>query len=61
MKPFFVKRLNVVAGDVEVRGDGLRFLVGDVEVRSRLRALFNVYNCLSAVAGFMAIAISIGR
>jgi UDP-N-acetylmuramoyl-L-alanyl-D-glutamate--2,6-diaminopimelate ligase len=41
---------DLVATDVEVTGEGIRFRVDDVEVRSRLRALFNVYNCLGAFA-----------
>src|SRR5256885_15134179 len=41
---------DIVATEVEVSDEGLRFRVGDVEVRSRLRARFNVSNCLGAIA-----------
>jgi UDP-N-acetylmuramoyl-L-alanyl-D-glutamate--2,6-diaminopimelate ligase len=39
---------DVRAVDVATNAGGLSFRVGDVEVRSRLRGLFNVSNCLSA-------------
>jgi UDP-N-acetylmuramoyl-L-alanyl-D-glutamate--2,6-diaminopimelate ligase len=39
---------DVTASDVEVTEEGIRFRVGDVEIRSRLRARFNVHNCLGA-------------
>ncbi len=40
---------DVVATDVEVSAGGIRFRVDGLEVRSRLRALHNVSNCLGAV------------
>ncbi len=41
---------DLAASHVEVTEQGIRFRVGDVEVRSRLRARFNVENCLGAFA-----------
>jgi UDP-N-acetylmuramoyl-L-alanyl-D-glutamate--2,6-diaminopimelate ligase len=40
---------DVRATDVTTDARGLSFRVGDVEVRSRLRGLYNVSNCLSAL------------
>jgi UDP-N-acetylmuramoyl-L-alanyl-D-glutamate--2,6-diaminopimelate ligase len=40
---------DVVAKGVSISPDGLRFRVGTLEVRSRLRASHNVSNCLGAV------------
>ncbi len=40
---------DVVPSGVDVGPDGLRFTVGRVEVRSRLRASFNVANCLGVL------------
>ncbi len=44
------READVRAVDVETTDRGLAFRIGDVEVRSRLRGLFNVYNCLATVA-----------
>jgi UDP-N-acetylmuramoyl-L-alanyl-D-glutamate--2,6-diaminopimelate ligase len=41
---------DVRATDVATDAQGVSFRVGDVEVRSRLRGLYNVSNCLSALA-----------
>jgi UDP-N-acetylmuramoyl-L-alanyl-D-glutamate--2,6-diaminopimelate ligase len=41
---------DVRATDVDTGARGLRFRVGAVEVRSRLRGAFNVSNCLAALA-----------
>ena len=41
---------NVIASDVEVSSSGVSFAVGRLNVRSRLRGMFNVYNCLAALA-----------
>lgn len=41
---------EVRATEVETTARGVAFRVGDLHVRSRLRGLFNVYNCLAAVA-----------
>jgi len=41
---------DVRATDVETTARGIAFRIGDIEVRSRLRGLFNVYNCLAALA-----------
>jgi UDP-N-acetylmuramoyl-L-alanyl-D-glutamate--2,6-diaminopimelate ligase len=41
---------GVRATDVEVRSDGVRFLLDGREVRSPLRGAFNVHNCLAALA-----------
>jgi UDP-N-acetylmuramoyl-L-alanyl-D-glutamate--2,6-diaminopimelate ligase len=38
------------ATDVETTREGVAFRVGDLQVRSRLRGLFNVYNCLATIA-----------
>jgi UDP-N-acetylmuramoyl-L-alanyl-D-glutamate--2,6-diaminopimelate ligase len=40
---------DVVASDVQVEPDGIRFRVTGLEVRSRLRAGFNVSNCLGVL------------
>jgi UDP-N-acetylmuramoyl-L-alanyl-D-glutamate--2,6-diaminopimelate ligase len=47
---------DIRAGDVVVDDDGIRFRVGDVAIRSSLRARFNVENCL----GVFAVARAIG-
>jgi UDP-N-acetylmuramoyl-L-alanyl-D-glutamate--2,6-diaminopimelate ligase len=41
---------DVRAEDVRTTRDGISFRVGDLEIRSRLRGLFNVENCLAAIA-----------
>jgi UDP-N-acetylmuramoyl-L-alanyl-D-glutamate--2,6-diaminopimelate ligase len=41
---------DVRATDVEASAGGIRFRVDEVEVRSSLRGLFNVENCLAAIA-----------
>ena len=41
---------DVRASDVETTSHGIAFRVGDVEVTSSLRGLFNVENCLAAFA-----------
>jgi UDP-N-acetylmuramoyl-L-alanyl-D-glutamate--2,6-diaminopimelate ligase len=48
---------EVRAEDVETTMDGLSFRVGDTTVRSRLRGLFNVYNCLAALASARSVGI----
>jgi UDP-N-acetylmuramoyl-L-alanyl-D-glutamate--2,6-diaminopimelate ligase len=49
---------DVRAEDVLTTDQGLSFRVGPLEVRSLLRGLFNVYNCLAALAAARAIGIS---
>ncbi len=44
------KGADVRGTDVETTADGIAFRVGDVAVRSPLRGLFNVENCLATVA-----------
>jgi UDP-N-acetylmuramoyl-L-alanyl-D-glutamate--2,6-diaminopimelate ligase len=44
------KGSDVRATDVRTTPEGIAFRVGDVEVRSSLRGLFNVENCLAAMA-----------
>jgi UDP-N-acetylmuramoyl-L-alanyl-D-glutamate--2,6-diaminopimelate ligase len=41
---------QVRATDVDISGDGIRFRVGSLHVRSRLRSLHNVANCVGVVA-----------
>jgi UDP-N-acetylmuramoyl-L-alanyl-D-glutamate--2,6-diaminopimelate ligase len=41
---------NVIAQEVEVSSSGVSFAVGRLNVRSRLRGMFNVYNCLAALS-----------
>jgi UDP-N-acetylmuramoyl-L-alanyl-D-glutamate--2,6-diaminopimelate ligase len=43
--------------DVHTDADGLSFRAGDVEVRSRLRGQFNVYNNLAALAAARSVGI----
>ncbi len=44
------READVRATDVETTQEGIAFRVEKLEVRSRLRGLFNVYNCLAALA-----------
>jgi len=48
---------DVRATDVRATRQGIAFRVGDVEVRSSLRGLFNVENCLAAIATARALGI----
>ena len=48
---------DVRAVDVETTGRGVAFRVGDFTVRSKLRGLFNVYNCLATVAAARSVGI----
>jgi UDP-N-acetylmuramoyl-L-alanyl-D-glutamate--2,6-diaminopimelate ligase len=48
---------DIRAEDVYTTDRGLSFRVGDLEVRSRLRGRFNVYNCLGALAAARAVGI----
>jgi UDP-N-acetylmuramoyl-L-alanyl-D-glutamate--2,6-diaminopimelate ligase len=48
---------DVVATDVHIGRDGIRFTVEDVEIRSALRGAFNVSNCLGVVAVARALQI----
>ena len=48
---------DVRASDVQTNADGLRFRVGAVDVRSSLRGLFNVENCLATMATARALEI----
>jgi UDP-N-acetylmuramoyl-L-alanyl-D-glutamate--2,6-diaminopimelate ligase len=48
---------DVRATRVETTAGGIRFDVGDVEIRSRLRGWFNVENCLAAFAASRAIGL----
>jgi len=48
---------GIRATDVHVGATGLRFRVGDLEVRSRLRGAFNVHNCLAALAAARQVGI----
>jgi UDP-N-acetylmuramoyl-L-alanyl-D-glutamate--2,6-diaminopimelate ligase len=49
---------DVRAEDVEVRGDGIRFRVGTLDIRSPLRGAFNVHNCLAALAAARQVGLS---
>jgi UDP-N-acetylmuramoyl-L-alanyl-D-glutamate--2,6-diaminopimelate ligase len=51
-------RADVRATDVETTAAGLAFRVGGVHVRSPLRGIFNVYNCLASFAAARAVGIS---
>ncbi|MBI4259356.1 MAG: UDP-N-acetylmuramoyl-L-alanyl-D-glutamate--2,6-diaminopimelate ligase, partial [Actinobacteria bacterium] len=51
---------DVRATEVRTTIEGLSFRVGDLEVASRLRGLFNVYNCLAAVAAARQLGIEDG-
>ena len=46
--------------DVETTGDGIAFRVGGSMVRANLRGLFNVYNCLAALAAARSVGIDDG-
>ena len=46
------------ATGVRVEATGLRFDVGDLKVRSRLRGSFNVHNCLAALAAARQVGIA---
>ncbi len=48
---------DVRGSDVRTSRSGIGFRVGAVEVRSRLRGLFNVYNCLAALAAARVLGI----
>lgn len=48
---------DVRAGEVETTAQGIAFRVGGLVVRSRLRGLFNVYNCLAALAAARSVGI----
>lgn len=48
---------EVRAVDVETTHDGIAFRVGELAVRSSLHGLFNVYNCLAALATARALGI----
>ena len=48
---------DVRATDVRTDVDGIAFHVGDLEIRSSLRGLFNVSNCLAALAAARALEI----
>jgi UDP-N-acetylmuramoyl-L-alanyl-D-glutamate--2,6-diaminopimelate ligase len=49
---------DVRAEDVEVRGDGIGFRIGSLEIRSPLRGAFNVHNCLAALAAARLVGLS---
>jgi UDP-N-acetylmuramoyl-L-alanyl-D-glutamate--2,6-diaminopimelate ligase len=51
---------TLVAEDVQVSSSGLSFRVDGLEVRSRLRGTFNVYNCLGAVAAAREVGVDDG-
>ena len=51
---------DVRATDVQTTREGLSFRVGRLEVRSSLRGLFNVENCLAALAAARQIGIADG-
>ncbi|HXF72691.1 MAG TPA: UDP-N-acetylmuramoyl-L-alanyl-D-glutamate--2,6-diaminopimelate ligase [Actinomycetota bacterium] len=48
---------DVRAVDVETSAEGVAFRAEGVEIRSPLRGLFNVYNCLAALAASRALGI----
>jgi UDP-N-acetylmuramoyl-L-alanyl-D-glutamate--2,6-diaminopimelate ligase len=48
---------DVRAEDVEVGGEGLRFRVGSLEIRSSLRGAFNVHNCLATLTAARQVGI----
>jgi UDP-N-acetylmuramoyl-L-alanyl-D-glutamate--2,6-diaminopimelate ligase len=48
---------DVRATDVDVRADGIRFRVNGLDIKSSLRAPFNVSNCLGAISAARAIGI----
>ncbi len=49
---------DVRATDVETTGEGIAFRVGELVVRSPLRGLFNVSNCLAALTAARILGIS---
>ncbi|HEX2026101.1 MAG TPA: cyanophycin synthetase, partial [Actinomycetota bacterium] len=49
---------DVLGPDVEVRGEGIRFRVGSLAIRSPLRGAFNVHNCLAALAAARQVGLS---
>ncbi len=49
---------DVRATDVRATREGIVFRVGDLEVRSSLRGLFNVENCLATIAAARALGIA---
>jgi UDP-N-acetylmuramoyl-L-alanyl-D-glutamate--2,6-diaminopimelate ligase len=51
------KGVDVRAEDVQTTREGISFRAGRLRVRSRLRGLFNVYNCLAAVAAARSLGI----
>ena len=51
---------DVRATEVDVRVDGIRFRVGTLDIKSNLRAPFNVANCLGAIAAARAVGIDDG-
>ncbi|MGI8615967.1 MAG: UDP-N-acetylmuramoyl-L-alanyl-D-glutamate--2,6-diaminopimelate ligase [Actinomycetota bacterium] len=52
---------DVRADDVRATVDGLRFRVGDREVTSPLRGVFNVSNCLAAIASSGVVGVDAGH
>lgn len=52
---------DVRAEDVRATVDGLRFRVGDREVTSPLRGVFNVSNCLAAIASSGVVGVDAGH
>jgi UDP-N-acetylmuramoyl-L-alanyl-D-glutamate--2,6-diaminopimelate ligase len=51
---------DIRATDVHVTAEGVSFRAGDLEVTSRLRGRFSVYNCLAAVAAARQLGIEDG-
>jgi UDP-N-acetylmuramoyl-L-alanyl-D-glutamate--2,6-diaminopimelate ligase len=51
---------DVRAEDVRTTRDGISFRVADLEIRSRLRGLFNVENCLAALAAARELGVDDG-
>lgn len=48
---------DIMATDVRTTAEGALFRVGSLRIRSRLRGLFNVYNCLAALAAARTVGI----